>query len=59
MRFHTELHTFVRLQDFNDLDDIVGSGIAARPENAMRAFVRFFEFLGQLLNLLNLRDVVT
>jgi hypothetical protein len=32
MLFHAELHAFVRLQEFNDLDDIVGPRIAARPE---------------------------
>jgi len=35
MRFHTELYTFVRLQDFNDHDDIVGTGIAARPAHKL------------------------
>jgi hypothetical protein len=39
----------VRLQDFNDLDDIVGPGIAARPENAMHAFARLLELFGQML----------
>jgi hypothetical protein len=54
MRFHTELHTFVRLQDFNDLDDIVGPGIAARPEHAMHAFIGLFEFFCQLLNVFDM-----
>ena len=43
MRFHTELHPFVCLQDFHDLDDIVGPWIAALPEHAMYAFVRLLE----------------
>lgn len=58
MRFHTELHASVRLQDFNDLDDIVGTGIAARPEHAMHAFVGLLELFCQLLECDRRVDVI-
>ena len=58
VRFHAEPDPLVRLQDLDDLQDIVRPGIAARPEYAVHALVRLLELLCELLKSDGRVDVV-
>ena len=46
--FHPEPHPFVRLKNFDDLQNVIRTWIAARSQHAVNALVRLFELLCQL-----------
>lgn len=42
-------HPLIRLQNIDDLEEIIRPGIPARPEHTMHALNRFLEFLCRVL----------
>ena len=48
-RFNAKPHALVRLEDLDDLENVVSPGVAPRPEHAVHALVGLLQLLGKPL----------